>query len=238
MCTVTFFKTNSGFIITSNRDENIARESASEIFEENLGSSKLYYPLDPKSRGSWFCMKSNGSVFVLLNGATKNHLKKPNYRKSRGLILMEIAKSESFMLTWLEIELDEIEPFTLIICATNNLFQLQWDGTSKKLKKIDPNFPKIWSSSTLYSPEIRKEREKWFQEFIKQNQNQIDEMSIWRFHTETEKENLDNGLMINRNLTMLTKNVTQCHVTQKKIEIKHLDTVNGLFETLNTELTI
>ncbi len=47
------------------------------------------------------------------------------------------------------------------------------------------------------------------------------------FHTNTQKSNLQNGLVINRNHTMLTKNITQCVVEKNEFTLTHYDLISN-----------
>ncbi len=131
-----------------------------------IGKELVYCPLDPKSKGTWFGVKSDGSVFVLLNGAEKNHTPKPPYRKSRGLVLFDIISSKKIHETWHEINLSDIEPFTIVAFADDELIQLRWNGNNKSHIRLETEIAHIWSSATLYSDDIIKKRKAWFSEFL------------------------------------------------------------------------
>jgi uncharacterized protein with NRDE domain len=80
-------------------------------------SKKLYckwqdviYPKDPKAGGTWYVVDENGTVLVLLNGAEEKHTIKLSYRKSRGLIVLDIIGNVSPRDFWNTIDLDGIEP--------------------------------------------------------------------------------------------------------------------------------
>ena len=57
------------------------------------------------------------------------------------------------------VDLEEIEPFTLVLFQEGNLYQLRWNEIEKSTLNLDVNQKHIWSSSTLYPKEIRKNRE-------------------------------------------------------------------------------
>lgn len=69
---------------------------------------------------------------VLLNGAKEKHLVKPFYRKSRGLIVLEIASENDSLECWKKIDLTEIEPFTMVLLRTTNSF----NSNGMKSKKV------------------------------------------------------------------------------------------------------
>ena len=221
MCTVTYIPTKEGCIITSNRDEKITRERALPPTEYHIEEKKITFPKDPKAGGTWIA-HSETKIVVLLNGAQEKHLPKPNYRKSRGLVVLELISVENSLQYWESVDLTDIEPFTIILFENNKLVQLQWNEVEKTEEVIDEKQFHIWSSSTLYFKEIREQRKTWFHNFMQNKSNPTGE-EILHFHQFTESENKDFGLQINRNNVLKTISITQCQVTQNNIEMRYLD---------------
>ena len=223
MCTVTVVASQNKIIITSNRDEKTIRP-AIEPKNYLINNQNIIFPKDPKAGGTWFAVSETGSVLVLLNGADEKHEVKLPYRRSRGLIVLDLISSNSVKKSWHEINLDNIEPFTLVLFETNQLSQLRWDGSEKETVDLTISKPHIWSSSTLYTKEIREQRVNWFQEFLNKN-NSISENEMFNFHKNTENQNTQNGLVINRNNEMKTLSITQSIIENNKITILHHDLI-------------
>lgn len=221
MCTVTYIPTTEGCIITSNRDEKITRERALSPQEYQIDGKKVIFPKDPKAGGTWVA-HSETKIIVLLNGAQEKHIPKPKYRKSRGLIVLDLITAENSLDFWKTIDLNDIEPFTIVVFENNKLVQLQWNEVEKSTTEFDAKQFHIWSSSTLYSKEIRKQRKEWFQDFIK-SKNAATPGEILHFHQFTESENKEFGLQINRNAVLKTISITQCKVTNDSIQMEYLD---------------
>jgi uncharacterized protein with NRDE domain len=221
MCTVTYIPTTEGCIITSNRDEKITRERALSPQEYQIEGKKIIFPKDPKAGGTWVA-HSETKIIVLLNGAQEKHFPKPKYRKSRGLIVLDLIKAENSLEFWKTIDLNDIEPFTIVVFENNKLVQLQWNEVEKSTTEFDAKEFHIWSSSTLYSKEIRKHRKEWFQDFIK-SKNAPTPEEILHFHQFTESQNKEFGLQINRNAVLKTISITQCKVTNDSIQMEYLD---------------
>lgn len=228
MCTVTYIPTESGAIITSNRDEKTQRERAIPPIEYKIANTKIRFPKDPKGGGSWIATTAS-KIVVLLNGATENHIKKAYYRKSRGVILTELAVAENTLFYWDHLDLSDIEPFTIVCFENSKLVQLQWDASQKYFLEKDSSQPHIWSSVTLYSPEIRNKRRVWFTEFLTKKEQTSPE-DILHFHLFTEKENKDFGLQINRNEELKTISVTQCIYKNYKIDMNYFDLLDESYE--------
>jgi uncharacterized protein with NRDE domain len=226
MCTVSFVKSNNKIIITSNRDEKIIRPSAIPPKNYTVNGKNVIFPKDPKAGGTWYIVDDKGTILVLLNGADEKHEVEFSYRKSRGLIVLELISVDSPKDFWDEINLDNIEPFTLVLFQNNQLFQLRWNGKQKGKVVLDTNEKHIWSSATLYSSAIRKERADLFYSFLEEK-GLLSQADMYQFHRYTDKENTENGLVINRKGEMKTLSITQSVIEQNKVAILHYDLVTN-----------
>ncbi|PZX91892.1 hypothetical protein DOS84_18335 [Flavobacterium aquariorum] len=224
MCTVSFVHTNDTIIITSNRDEKIIRPSAIPPKNYTLNGKNIIFPKDSKAGGTWFVVDENGTVLVLLNGADEKHQVQLSYRKSRGQIVLEMISSASPKDFWSEIDLENIEPFTLVLFQDKQLFQLRWNGVEKSTIALETDKNYVWSSSTLYSKVIRERRANWFYTFLDANPEITEEKMLY-FHRYTEVDNNNHGLVINRNDELKTLSITQSVIEKNKVMIRHLDLI-------------
>lgn len=224
MCTVSFVCSNDKVIITSNRDEKIIRPSAIPPRNYMLNGKNIIYPKDSKAGGTWYVVDENGTVLVLLNGADKKHQVQLHYRKSRGQIVLEMISSTSPKEFWNEINLENIEPFTLVLFQDKQLFQLRWNGVEKSTVNLEIDKNYVWSSSTLYSKEIQEQRASWFYTFLGSNP-EMTETKMLHFHRYTKADNNEDGLVINRNNEMKTLSITQSVIEKNKVMIHHLDLI-------------
>lgn len=224
MCTVSFVKTDTKIIITSNRDEQVIRPSAIAPKNYMVKGKNVIYPKDPKGGGTWYVVDEKGTVLVLLNGANEKHTVELPYRKSRGLIVLDIIGHSSPRAYWNTIDLDNIEPFTVVLFQERELFQLRWNGNKKEAIKLDTDKKHIWSSSTLYSAKIRADRSDLFDTFLGSNAT-ITKDTIYDFHRYTEEENQENGLVINRNDELKTVSITQSVIQKNKVMLFHYDLI-------------
>ncbi len=224
MCTVSFVTSNNKIIITSNRDEQVIRPAV-EPKNYLINNKKIIFPKDPKAGGTWYAIDENATVLVLLNGAAEKHVVKIPYRRSRGLIVLDIISQESPYASWSQINLDNVEPFTLVLYQENFLYQLQWDGIEKGTKLLNVTQNHVWSSSTLYPAEIRSKRAEWFYTFLN-TKPEVTEAEMLNFHRYTESDNPENGLVINRNDTMKTLSITQTVIEKNKVAIIYSDLIN------------
>ena len=183
MCTVTFLPlSKKGFVLTSSRDVGYQREEAivpQTYVEEGVS---LHYPKDGKAGGTWIGTSRNNRLICLLNGGFKNHLQQNSYAKSRGLIVKELLVSENLEVACNEIDLQNIEPFTITAVTWSDeqrLYEFVWDGNKRFLQEMEWK-PSIWSSSTLYTDEMKEMRKEWFLDWLEENK--VDPASILAFH--------------------------------------------------------
>lgn len=221
MCTVSFVRTNNTVIITSNRDENIQRENAAAPDFHILPNKKIIFPKDARAGGTWFAAADTGVIAVLLNGAFKKHIAQPPYRKSRGLILLEIIEADESISFFDELDLKNIEPFTIILYTPGLLHVLRWDGTGKHKKLLDITGNYIWSSATLYTDEVIEHRQNLFEQFIRSTDG-ITAEKMHNFHAHNNGDE-ENGFVINRQTGMKTFSITQAVVHTDAVLFLHND---------------
>lgn len=224
MCTVSFVRVNSKVIITSNRDERRERQPLLTPQSAVINNKKIFFPKDPYSGGTWYAIDEFANVVVLLNGAAGKHERKAQYRKSRGLIVLEIISKPSPFAYWSCINLAGIEPFTIVLYENGSLYQLRWDGHIKEVHVLNADKSYIWSSATLYNDEVRQQRETWFQVFLA-SMKDISPALVRDFHRFTNAEDKENGLVINRAEGPVTLSITQTVIEANKVEFEYADLI-------------
>lgn len=230
MCTVSFVKTGQKVIITSNRDEAVVRPSAIAPKNYVVNGKNIIFPKDPRAGGTWYAVGDKGTIVVLLNGANEKHIIGNSYRKSRGLIVLDVISADSPRDFWDDLDLDNIEPFTLVLFQNEALYQLRWDGVQKETVSLSANEKHIWSSATLYSDIVRQEREGLFNRFL-EGKEQVSELDMYQFHRYADQDNHESGLVINLNDVLKTLSITQAVAEQNKVVLKHYDLIANQEET-------
>jgi uncharacterized protein with NRDE domain len=226
MCTVTYIPSSTGFYLTSNRDEKKIRLKADEPQWYPFASGQIMFPKDGNAGGTWMALHENGNAMVLLNGGFNNHSVAPSYRKSRGLIFLDIFDHPQPIAAFEQINLNRIEPFTLVIRQHHYLFEAVWDGNEKTLTECDVQKPRIWSSVTLYAPEVIARRKEWFESFIKNN-GKVDANHILNFHHFAGDGDKTNDVMMNRNDELFTVSISQLHRTNSDSAFHYFDLQNN-----------
>ena len=227
MCTVSFLPVKDKFIITSNRDEKLSRKKAISPVAHKCGKHYLIYPKDGDAGGTWIVMKENGDCAVLLNGAFLPHKTNPPYRRSRGLILLDIIGEERPSQCLLKINLNGIEPFTLVLLDSGSLYEFRWDGNERYCKQLPVHRPHIWSSATLYDGLVIKKREQWFAQFL--NRKPVPtQQDILNFHRFTGDGDKANDLLMNRENIYSTVSITSIFLTPDRGSMKYIDVLTGM----------
>jgi len=170
------------FIFTSSRDVGFQRAKAERPKNYLEKGVELYYPKDGKAGGTWIGISRNNRLICLLNGGFKNHKRKEFYPKSRGLIVKELLIADNIERACKQIDLNNIEPFTLVVLSWEEklrLFELIWDGELRHFKELPQN-PFIWSSATLYDDQMKRMRDEWFDKWL--SSSDISSSGILDFH--------------------------------------------------------
>lgn len=222
MCTVTYFHSGKTRIITSSRDEKTSCPPSAEPEMVLSGSRRLFFSRDSRSGGTWFISDDNKRVAVILNGAFQKHEVRPAYRKSRGLVLIDLFEAEQFVTAFETFSLEDIEPFQILYTDNHELSRLVWDGANKHILELNPNHAYIFSSITLYNGEAMKLRERWFSDFIRNNKN-IRRQDLFDFHLNHQNNDPVNGLRILREDQHKTHNLSQIEISAEGGIYTYLD---------------
>jgi len=224
MCTVTYIPAHDKFFLTSNRDEKHRRSAALPPQEYEFASGKIYFPKDGDAGGSWLAVHENGNVIVLLNGGFEKHHPRPPYRKSRGIILLDLIQNSYPSEYFRSINLENIEPFTLVLFDHQQLCECRWDGERKHSKLLDNHQPRIWSSVTLYDEQTIEKRTEWFKNWLAE-QTRISQDDILHFHRFAGDGDRHNDLLMNRGGQVFTVSITGIEIEKSGATIKYLDLI-------------
>ncbi len=205
MCTVLFIPQKDKMLFASLRDENPQRLRATPPVFQKVGQQYILSPKDALSGGTWAGVNNLGSLIILLNGGFKNHVRQEKYLISRGLIVNELLSTQNPVQLFERMSLTDIEPFTLVIWFKNALYELVWDGFQKFIKTMSLLKSHIWSSSTLYTPEIKAHRKLLFDDWIKAEKNLTPNDVLNFFETYTDSQN---GFIMNRENKIKTLSFT------------------------------
>ena len=226
MCTVTYLPIDQhNFILTSNRDEQPSRITLNPmIYMEN--SVKMMYPKDKVAGGTWIGVSERKRLVCVLNGGFIIHERKASYSKSRGLIAKELLGTNSLEHAISNLDLNGVEPFTMVIvdwgAEKPQLYELVWDEEKAHFQLLD-NAPRVWSSSTLYTEEIKAVRRAWFRQWL--DENSFDRASILDFHHSEIGDKSQSVLM--KRPYVETVSITSVEKKDLNIEMYYEDVVHA-----------
>lgn len=234
MCTVTYIPLKGGFVLTSSRDEKIFRPTLKpqSYLEEN---KLLVYPKDEAAGGTWIAASNKKQIACLLNGGFQNHIKQASYTKSRGRVLLDSFNFRSHSEFMAEINLDNVEPFTLLLIDYGyelKFNQLVWDGEEKHVQKIDLDVARIWSSATLYSEPERKMRNSWFEAWMLENRN-IEDSNILDFHSANHSNLARVNILMKRENDLQTVSISQFRIHEESETFNYFDLGDKSMTSIN-----
>ena len=218
MCTVSFLPLkNGGFSFISNRDEAPNRPT---LPPKNLKG--IIAPKDELKGGTWIALSQRKRLVCVLNGARQKHQRKQAYRKSRGLVLMDVLNAkdnlESFISSY---DFSNIEPFTMIIVDWDkdlSLYELIWDEKEFEFSVKSTEELYVWSSSTLYDFNMKAERKEWFD-------NQVDSVSTQlEFHHYSPQK--EYGIIMKRP-QVATQSISHVLYSNGLIRLDYTDLIKG-----------
>ncbi|NNF32586.1 MAG: hypothetical protein HKN68_00645 [Saprospiraceae bacterium] len=223
MCTVTYIPLEGGFCLSSNRDESPVRADNPLVIEK-LGNRQVIFPRDTKG-GSWLFASDRKEVVCVLNGAHLKHRHQPPYRESRGIIARKYFNYDHPRDFIKSIELKGIEPFTMILAGTEWLYMLRWNEREKHIEILKPEKSYIWSSSTLYTPEMTELRAKWFQQYRK-NHRPLSMDDIKFIHRNGSVGDPKQDYVMNRQNIVCTVSISHVHVLEDAVQFEFENLMN------------
>lgn len=227
MCTLTYLPLQEGsWLFTTNRDESPLRPTLPPSVHVNDGGLQLLYPKDEMAGGSWIIATNNGRAACILNGAFTRHDRTPPYRKSRGLIILDLFDYKETQTFLDEYDLDNIEPFTMVIIDGAKLYDLRWDGQQKHIATLDAQQPHLWASPTLYTPEWIEKRQQWFKTWLSEHPT-FGRKDIVDFHQHAGVGDPMNDLVMNRYDFVRTVSITSIEHLPNNITMQYLDLLKG-----------
>lgn len=231
MCTVTYIPSKSNIFITSIRKEKNGHSVVLPPEQYSFSSGSIIFPKETVSGGSWIACHANGNSVAFLNAApAADASEEQSYRKSRGLILLDLADHTTPFNCFLAINLNRIAPFTAIISDNFHLFECYWDGKNKSYTELDAHAPHIWSSVDLYSHDAANKRKMQFEESIAAIK-ELNQKNILEFHRDFDQKESAEG-QTGASEQFVTSSITLITVGQQIAKMQYLDVINRqLFDT-------
>jgi hypothetical protein len=224
MCTVTFVPAKDGYFLGSNRDEQATRATAiAPVYKHNL-----LFPQDADKGGTWLAITDSGDCLCLLNGAFTKHQFSEKYTLSRGLVVLDIAQQQQKIEYISQLDLSNVEPFTLVLHEAKLLYEIKWDGLAKHIRQLDNNKAHVWSSCTLYDEPIQNLRQDWFQTFLDAGITAADD--LLKFHQQAGNGIASQNVLMQRE-HVGTVSTSIVSVNKQGAKLKYIDYKLGTQQT-------
>jgi len=200
-----------------------------------LDETRMLFPKDAVAGGTWIGLSDKDSMICLLNGGFKIHERAASYKKSRGVVVIDLLKSNDLKAAIEAYDCNGIEPFTIVAADwTSDLYFLEfvWDGSKKYIRHLAKE-THIWSSSTLYTDEMKIKRISWFEDF--KNKNTLGPDDLLNFHKNAgigDKDvdlQIDRGFLKTRSITQIVKSDEELSMRYENLQNKEVNTV--IFES-------
>jgi len=137
------------------------------------------------------------------------------------LIVKELLIAENFESACKSINLDLIEPFTLVVVSWERklcLFEFVWDGDQRHFRQMDLK-PVIWSSSTLYDERMKQMREHWFEHWLEEGDTSDE--AVLDFHKNAGNGDSKTDIFMKRE-KVGTVSITQVIKIENKVDMHYL----------------
>jgi hypothetical protein len=122
VCTVTWVQQPGGYHLLSNRDEKLTRGRAFAPAITECGGVRYIAPIDADFGGTWLAANEFGISVCLLNGDAGTPDTSSTRRRSRGLLLRELAWASTgadCLLSLRQLDLGPYAPFSLLILESD-----------------------------------------------------------------------------------------------------------------------
>ena len=224
MCTLSIFKTSKeGIIVTSNRDEHMARPTLPpQVY--SVGGMDVVFPKDELKNGTWLAMGANGVVVCVLNGGFEPHQMGRVFAKSRGQIVLDVFRNGSVASFLDHLDCTGVEPFTLVLLDTQSeeITEVVWDENKIHHRPVAMDKPLLWSSTSLYAPKVREERKILFENWI--NKGNKHSKDVRTLHVEPKEKG---GFLLPPHSFLKTVSVSQIIVGSLRAEFEYSDLIQG-----------
>jgi len=217
MCTVTIFRSESGFTATMNRDEAFVRapERRPEI-RAGASGSDWAAPFDGEKGGTWMGVNAHGVAACLLNAYQPGESLLPDAtgsHRTRGEIvsrLLEAADADAAR-RWVETTLDPTlyPSFTLLLVTPAESLSYEWLGRGPLRASALASPRAVRSSSGWDSTDVIRWREERFAAWIESGAPHFD--SLPAFHLLQDPGHEERSPLMRREWSG-TRSITQAHV--------------------------
>jgi hypothetical protein len=121
----------------------------------------------------------------------------------------------------LKTKLADIEPFTIVLFESGNLYECRWDGSQKYCMEKDGRKAWIWSSAMCFGDEQTKKNENLFYNWLNKKGNQIHNSMIDLHRMLNSASQADEVLLDAKKIG--TGSITAIELGEEETTMKHFD---------------
>ena len=172
-------------------------------------------------------------IFTLISFSISAQVKSTKKKKPKGIIVKNILSADDGVFYINNFDFTVVEPFTLILVDyldALEAYELVWDGVEKYFNKLTQE-PKIWSSSTLYTQDMKEMRKDWFSNWLNK-QNGFKQENIIDFHNNDELGTSETSVKMKREFVE-TVSITSVKKEGSKVDISYIDVLESSKSILN-----
>ena len=223
MCTLTIYSGKKRCVVTMNRDELRTRKEAGVLYSKSSNASRLFYPVDLRSGGTWFGANNKGVILCLLNRYQAPEMINP---KSRGTIIPQALEQGGVVAVsaWLEsVEFSQYNPFDLFLVTKKKIIQFSWDSSTYKMEEIEVKNWFIFTSSSMLTEEVIAFRQNIFKAWTRElGKKLIDADEVIRGFHLIQTEGLESHSVLMEREKSHTRSVIQAELMGKELTLKYM----------------
>ncbi|WP_460226503.1 NRDE family protein [Aurantivibrio infirmus] len=220
MCTLTISRDRQSVCVTMNRDERRDR-TESGLVSRVSSESRIYFPEDKPSGGTWIGLNDSGVILCLMN---RYDCPADSDKASRGEIIPAALSCGDFvtMVNWLNNHFDysRYNPFTLVLVTSELTLRIDWSGQYFTQEEVSIDDIFMATSSSVDTQRVIRYRQKQFVEW--QRSRGADLKGIPGFHLQQDNDDTSSSVFMARDTTH-TKSITQVKMSDSEAKITYFD---------------
>ena len=210
-------------MVTMNRDELRTRKESGLLYSRSHNDTRLFYPVDVLSGGTWFGANNRGVILALLN---RYHAPETPGAKSRGDIIpsaLEKGGLEGVSKFLHELKFSAYNPFDLFLVGKKHIEHFSWDGEHYLASQKSFKHWFMFTSSSLKTEEVIAYRKSLFNAWTSEMGKKLTDASeLLRGYHMIQFEGMEKHSVLMEREKSHTKSIMQADVEGKKLSLKYL----------------
>lgn len=213
-------------MVTMNRDELRTRKEAGLLHSRSHNDTRLFYPVDVLSSGTWFGANNRGVILAILN---RYHAPETPDAISRGGIIpsaLEKGGLEDVRVFLQELNYSAYNPFDLFLVGKKYVEQFSWDGEHYLAAQKSFKHWFMFTSSSLKTREVIAYRQNLFDAWSSEmGKKLIDASELLRGYHMIQFDGMETHSVLMEREKSHTKSIMQADVEGKKLSLKYLPAI-------------